>query len=371
MIHLRPSQSSIWTRCALAPRLWADVDETGSVPDLSGDAAKEGTCAAWVAETVLKGHTWSCADTIGRQHPNGWVVDGEMAHHVQGYVDTVRGYGGKIDTERKVKLNDYISGTADSVATLDDGTLRIDDLKYGYRVVPVTSPQIVIYAGAVVRHMTARDRKPSKVILGVYQPRAYHPSGTHRVRTLWPEELMDEVREIEKAASACQDPSALATPGSHCRYCPAASMCSAVTHEIYATYETMCDGQQRQMTSVELAQELEFLARASEMLKGRTTAIKAEAEARHARGDRIPGWHLTQGYGNRKWSATPSTVLAMTGVDPSDSSKMVSPAELERRGADKELVAMLTERPVTSPRFEKIPEGYYEALFREKEQEHG
>ena len=357
MIELRPSSSPIWTKCALAPRLMALAP-----PEQPSDPAREGTCAAWVAELVLRGERADCHAMIGEAHENGWVVDVPMAYYVQGYVDTLRKYGGKIDVERKVRLNDHIAGTPDSFATLADDTLRVDDLKYGFEIVEPTTPQIYIYAGALVRQIYRNGGTVSRVVLGIYQPRAVHPSGIHRTITMFPEDLMMKVHEIEHAGEAAQRDDAMATPGRHCRRCSGAAQCFAVAHEIYKCYTRMFNGQQRTLTPKEMAQEMEFLETAEAMLKGRKDAIHAEAEARRNKGESIPGWHMERGVGQRRWKMGATTVKMVTGVDPT-SGKMVTPAELERQGADPELVKHLTETPSTKAKWKPVPEGYYAALF--------
>ena len=363
MLQLRPSAASIWTKCALAPRLWSELPPgTG---DGDSDPAREGTCAAWLAEMVLTGIAPDCVSMVGAAHENGWTVDTEMAGHIQGYVDFLRSKGGTIHTERKVRLNHIIAGTPDSFAVFNDGVVIVDDLKYGYDIVEPTTPQLAIYAGAIVRMLMSTQRI-AKVRLGIYQPRAQHPSGIYRSRELWPEELMREVHEIEAAAEAAQLPSAVATPGAHCRYCDAAHRCSAVTHEVYARH-TMLNGQQRDLTADEMSRELLFLDETEAMMKGRRDAIRAEAAARMKRGENIPGWHMQQGYGRRRWTADRTTVHMMTGVDPTSDS-MVTPAELERRGASKETIAVLTETPRTKASVKRVPDGFYSQMFKQGNQ---
>lgn len=357
MIHLRPSSSPVWVHCPLSPRLMALA-----APEQPSDPAREGTCAAWVAEMVLRGDRADCAAMLNEAHENGWVVDGAMVRYVQGYVDTVRGYGGKIDVERKVRLNDQIAGTPDSFAVLADDTLRVDDLKYGFEIVEPTTPQIHIYAGALVRHMSARGQRISRVILGVYQPRAFHPSGIHRTITMWPEDLMSKVHEIERAGAAAQRDDAMATPGRHCRRCSGAAHCSAVAHEVYKCHTVMLNGQQRDMTAQEMAREMDFLELAEALLKGRKDAVHAEATARREKGENVPGWHMERGRGQRRWKVDAAIVKMVTGIDPT-AGKMVTPAELERQGADPTVIEHLTETPLTAAKWKPVPTGYYSALF--------
>lgn len=357
MIELRPSASPIWTKCALAPRLWQTAPE-----EQESDPAREGTCAAWVAEMALMGHVDTCSDLIGEAHENGWVVDAEMAHHVQGYVDKIRNRGGHIEAERFVRLNEFIAGTPDCFAIANGDTLFVDDLKYGFEIVEPTTPQIFIYGGAILKQTPGIE----KVTLGIYQPRAVHSAGIHRTITMNVADFVTKVNEIIAAGWAAQREDAMATPGDHCRRCRAAASCFAVAHEVYHCHTRMLNGEQRQLTKEEIASEMAFIRTAEAMVKGRKDALEAEANARSSLGENIPGWHKEQGKGQRRWTASPMTVKAVTGVDPT-AGKMVSPAQLEKMGASHEAVSRLTETPMTTPKWKPVPEGYYAALFGEGE----
>lgn len=358
-MDLRPSSAHIWTHCAAQPRMAAIVP-----PEVPTDPAREGTCAAWVAEMVLTGAEPDCAAMVGQSHENGWLIEIDMARRIQKYVDLVRSYGGKIDVERKVRLNPYIAGTPDCYAVLTDSVLRVDDLKYGFGVVePFQNHQISIYAAAVLRHLDSRGVKINRVVIGVYQPRAYHPAGIHRTWSVYPETLMEFVHTIEVAGEAAQSPTAPATAGEHCEYCPAAATCPVVARANYRTYTAICTDQQRHMSAAEMVEELDFLRVASDMLKGRMSAVTAEAEARIVKGEHLPGWHMEQRAGQRRFKFSAAVVWALTGINP-EVAKMVTPAELERLGADGVAVAALTETPRTKPALRKIAPGYFKGLFK-------
>lgn len=359
-MDLRPSSAHIWTHCAAQPRMAAAVPA-----ELPGDPAREGTCAAWVAEMVLTGAAPTCADLVGQSHPNGWLVEPDMTHRIQKYVDLLRSYGGKLFVERKVRLNNHIAGTPDAWGLVDDDhTLRADDLKYGFNVVePFRNPQVGIYAGSILRHLTSRGVTVRRVVIGIYQPRAYHPAGIHRTWVCDPETLMAFVQEIEEAGSRAQAPDAPATPGEHCEYCPAAATCPAVAHANYRVFDAVAVAQQRHMTAQEMVEELEFLRIAGDMLKGRTSAVHAEAEARIHKGEHLPGWHMEQRAGQRRFKVPADVVRAMTGINP-EVAKMITPAELERLGADPAAVAHMTETPRTKPALRKIAPGYFKNLFK-------
>jgi len=356
----RPSSAHIWTHCDAYPMMAARVP-----PAPESDAAREGTCAAWLAEQAMTAGR-ETADFLGAAHPNGWVVTRDMVNHIAGYVALLRSYGGQVDVERKVALNEIIAGTPDAFGVLANDELRVDDLKYGMLVVEVwENPQVMIYAAALVRHLYRQGVVIRKVRLGIYQPRVYHPLGIHRTWAIYPEELMARVREIEAAGYRTQNPNALATPGGHCRYCEAASQCAANANQVREVVHTMHNAEMRPMTAQEIATELVLIDAAEAMFKGRRDAVRAEAEARIQKGEMIPGWMMDQGYGQRQWvHDDPLTIGVFTGVDVT-TGKMITPAEAERRGADPAVVARLTRVPRTKASLKPIPPGYVAAKFGE------
>lgn len=358
-MDLRPSSSDIWTQCDAMPLMASRVPE--EVPD---DPAREGTCAAWVAEMVLTGAVSCAEDMAGKSHENGWLVEPDMVQHIQRYVDHVRSYGGEIHTERKVRLNKHIAGTPDAFAVVTDaGQLIVDDLKYGFGIVePYENTQVSIYTGAIIRYLAARNVIIRNVTIGIYQPRAWHPKGIYRKWVAKPETIMAFVHTIEAAGERCQNPMPVATPGVHCRYCPAAATCSTVTHENYRVHDTMAARDQRHMSEIEMAAELAFIERAEAMLKGRKSAVTAEAEARIKHGQMIPGWSLQSNAGQRRFTQPREIIYLLTGIDPR-SDKMVTPLELERRGASVDTVAKLTETPRTKPTLKPVGKQHFIDMF--------
>ena len=354
---LRPSSAHLWINCAGYPRLSATLP-----PEAPSDPAREGTCAAWVAEMVLTGQAATPTALIGHAHENGWVVDRAMANHIHGYIEVLRSHGGTVYAEQRVILNALVQGTPDAAAVCDNGTLHVDDLKYGFEIVEPSTPQVRIYAGALYRALIAAGVAVNRIQLGIYQPRAAHPSGIYRTRSMTVQELQADIAMIEAAAHATQSDTAMCRAGEHCRRCDAAGKCFAVAHEVYRAVTQMLPAQERHLTAAEMAEELAFLELAEAMFKGRRDAITAEAEARLIRGEHIPGWHIEQGYGQRRWKFDAKTIHMLTGVDPT-AGKMVTPAELERQGADPKLLASLTETPRTKAKLKAMPEGYLAAKF--------
>lgn len=338
-VETRPSGANRWTKCSAAP-LFA----SRSGPQPENDAAREGTCAAWVGDTVLKGQALRAIDLLGERHPNGWEVDAEMCGHVQGYVDMIRDEGGFISTERFVRLSPHVAGTLDNAASYLDGVIRVRDLKYGYRLVEADSDQLVIYAGALMQELQQQGVQVRKVWTEIYQPRGFHPDGIHRRKTWMPAEIAERCEWIAERAEECHKPNPVATPGPHCTDCEGATGCAALMATVKGLYATVTDTRHRQMTAQELASELRFLTEAQKTVKAALSAVEAEALARVQAGERLPGYGMQDRLGHRKLTAGREAIRAVTGIDPVKE-ELMTPAELKAAGATERQLKFLCAHP--------------------------
>lgn len=325
------------------------------------DPAREGTCAAWVAESVLVGQYGDCYEMVGEQHENGWIVDQTMARFIQEYVNHVmQAYGDFRNVEKRISLTEDLGGTPDAFAiwpTNGGWHLSVTDLKYGFEIVePWGNLQLAIYAGAVARLVPGTV---TSIELSIYQPRAYHPHGILRTWKPGVEELTDVLTGVIQAAEVAKQPDALCVAGGHCRYCDAANICSAVAHEAYRAVSTMQNDMRRNLTAAEMSAELDFIELAEKIIKSRKESIRTEAEERIRNGELIQGWTLERAKGRRAWTVDPVTVQLVTGLDPRKEA-MVTPAELERMGADPERVKAVTGVPMREPKLTRFnPRGLF------------
>lgn len=358
-IQLRPSKAHRWTQCAASPSFESALPE--QVPN---DEAREGTCAAWVAECVLKGDAGECADLIDRNHSNGWLVTPDMAFFVQQYVDLIRSRGGLATAELYVSLTALIAGTLDSATMVDGPILYVDDLKYGYKIHdPFGHFQLLIYAGALLKMLleAGRGQHITHVQLGIFQPRAFHPDGPYRTWTITVDELWQWCNWIIARGDECQKPNPVATPGPQCGECAAATSCAALAMTNYAAFSYVQDHRQRKMTGPEAAQEWRFLDAAKKLIDARRKALEAEIIERY-KTEYFPGIKMEPSYGHRKFTADAATVKLFAGVDPTDK-VMVTPAELERRGGDPVAIAAMTETPFIGHRLKTLPYNHIAKAF--------
>lgn len=361
MLNLRPSSSYIWTNCAANPLFSSKVPEQPP-----SDPAREGTCAAWVAERVLKGEVLHAIHMVGEVHENGWIVTHEMTHHVQGYITRVQSHGGQVSAERTVMICEYIKGTYDaSVVAFMGDTLYVDDLKYGFDIVEVfQNTQTIIYgAGEYIR--LGKPAHIKKVQLGIYQPRGFHAEGIYRTWTMTVEELMGRAQWIVDQGARCQQEFPLATPGEWCLYCKGATICAALAKTIYRMSTMVMESQHnRELTHDELASEMAVLHLLDTLIKARWNALEPVAE-HAAKTKGLRGFHMKPRVGKRKFKegVTPFVIKAMTGVD-AVVEKPVTPAELERRNVSSAMVEILSYQPNLPKKLDRLTETEIANMFR-------
>jgi hypothetical protein len=339
-METRPSAAHRWTKCTAAPQFSAAAG-----PRPPSDDAREGTCAAWVAEQVLTGRATACRDMIGATHENGWQVDAEMAGHVQDYVDLCHADdNGAGWAEIRLTLSDRVAGTADWLAINSAGQLVVRDLKYGFRLVEPDSPQLVIYAAAALQS----PGWPVKgVVTEIFQPRGFHPLGPRRQRRWTTDEIRTLGQEYAAKAEACHQPNPTATPGPHCLYCEGSVGCAALQATAAQTLAVVEMQGWRERTPAEMAQALHFHRWASDTITAAAKALEAEAEAVARSGTRLPGWGLSPRLGNTRVTAPPALIAALTGGTVSGEKTVpMGVADLKAAGMPEATLKLVTERPV-------------------------
>lgn len=339
-VQTRPSGAWRWTKCSAAP-LFA----SRAGPQPSNDAADEGTCAAWLADDMLKKGVKYARDYVGQKCPeNDWPVDLEMAGHVQGYVDMVRAEGGLTSSERHVKLSPLVEGTLDNCATFLDGTIRVRDLKYGFRLIETDAEQLVIYAGSLAAELISQGASVARIVTEIYQPRGFHKDGIHRRQEWSLQEIWDRCNWIIHRAELCHQPNPPATPGPWCLECDGATGCVALHNTVSNMIVEVQSSDHREMTPAELAARLGHLRKVKAVIDAASKALEAEALSRHKTGQSIPNWGMVERFGHKKLTNSREAIRALTGIDPVKE-KLMSPAELLAAGATQRQIDMVSIKP--------------------------
>lgn len=341
---LTPSTSHLWTKCALTASIshGAGTGDGPFIPDAGdGDteARREGIAADWVANGVLRGDAASAAEFLGESAPNGWMITGDLVQHVQGYVDYCRSRGEVVQTQSIINIPHlFIRGRLDS-QTVQGRTLEIIELKYGWRPVEVEfNPQLLCEAIALFD-----PEKHDRVILTIYQPRPYHPDGKVRHWEMDEPELTTAYYWLKGKAIAATSPDPKGSVGYHCRDCDGRGRCEALARAAYSAFEWISGTAITKMDAKQLGDEAKFLDLALALVKARHSGIIAEINGRMRRNEYIPGWMWEQRLGDREFIIPLNEVEAKTGITPYKQVPM-SPAELEREGADVKIIEEITTR---------------------------
>ncbi|AQW29104.1 DUF2800 domain-containing protein [Ralstonia syzygii subsp. celebesensis] len=399
-----PSSAHRWMACPGSLVLEAGV------PDESSDFADEGTAAHFLASESLEqgvdaahflgrtilvaregGADWLSEGWVPGNGAKPFVVDGEMAGHVQTYLDTVRQFaeGHELLVEQRVEFSDYIGvpeqfGTSDAVILADD-EIQAHDLKYGrgVKVDAEHNPQLMLYAlGALNEFGMVGDFKRVRIV--VHQPRLDHVSE-------WDcsvEELLAFAEEAKGRASWATncinlglDEEEDLVPGEkQCRFCKAKASCPKLTQHVLDTVaDDFVDTTQPIVPQLGFSgdqvehdgEKLGNLLSAVNLIEGWCKAIRSKAESELLAGRAVLGWKLVEGRrGARKWSSEEDAEATLKSmrvkheqmydyslISPTTAEKLAKAEVIGKRQWPK-LQALITQaegRPSVAPESDKRP----------------
>lgn len=352
--------------CAAAPRLEANVEDTGS------SYAAEGTLAHAYCAKKLKEHLGLPTD--GEQAEieelNGQYQCGEMDEYTDTYKVIVleklneamtKTPDAQLLVETRLDFSDYVPeafGTADAII-IADGCMDVIDFKYGkgVRVSAERNPQMMIYAlGAYCRF--SFDYHIDRVRMTIVQPRIDNLSEYE----LTVAELLSWAAEtLAPAARAAYEGNGPQTPGEWCRFCKVKSNCRALAAHCTQMAEA-CAG--KLLTAEELAAEvLPKLATIKTWLAG----IEDYALQQALAGVELPGWKIVEGRSVRKiadpdGAATALNKAGYKTVEIYKPQELKTISELEKLAGKKHFAAICGEyiekpkgKPTLAPESDKRP----------------
>lgn len=348
----RASAASQWIYCHEAAWL------APLYPKPEGTAAREGTAAHYLAEQVLKGAVPSTL--INTPAHNGVIISDDMVDPVMTYVDHVRSHGPGYWVEQAIEIQfsvGKVTGTCDGASfnfNEIDGTLYIDDFKYGYAPVDVFENwQLIIYAmGVFIKY--GSNTPIQRVVMSIIQPRAYHHDGPIRTWTITKDQLNEYFVKLSHTVESIHSDSRQCTSGHHCRYCDALAFCPTAKQSCMNAVDVVMNAIPDTDTPQQIAELLDVLTYASKTIQHTLDAVTARAESSILSGVPVPGYNFEPGRGKRRFIDPQQAIdtARVFGVDVT-TTKPVTPAEAERRGLDKSVVNSLTVTPSTAPKLVK------------------
>lgn len=319
VLSVSPSAWMVWEKCALS------LQAVKSSLVLERDEyAKEGTRLHSAIAQVLEGKA-------------KYAADGDDAALMRFAVETVeRELNG--DTPfvvecglRSKAKNIQFSGTADVIFMLGD-TVTVIDFKTGWREVEAQgNSQLKLYA-----HMAAdaHIRKWKGIIINARFNSVFYTGG--EIEPLY---LSNTAIDINFRTAKKQFQT-----GNHCAYCQRLSICKKIRAEIVKwTRPGAIDSITR--TPEKLAEALRLAKPAEKLFE----TIKKEAQLFIDLGGAIPGVAVEYTAGTRAWprDLNLSDIADNIGLKLKDmiEEKIVSPAQAEKRGADKDAINSIAIRP--------------------------
>ncbi len=384
-ITLPPSHANVWGRCAGAPTLWQHVPKTES------QDAKDGTAAHWVAATILRAYKQVGAgiplgaDFVGKADPKGTVIQQWMYDAAMVYVMDVLDFCGQHGCLQDLHIEESMisSGISQAVKGPADcwvyvkGMIVIWDFKSGHRYVdPTWAYQFVCYLDAIIQlhkidgHLDQRLNVEFRVVM----PRCHTTSDPVVSFAFKASDARAHIMSLRNQAQLALGPDPQLFAGKHCLDCRSPHICPLARKVDLIAVDYMETAIPDKLTAEGISFELNLLRWLEKISDARMDALEAEAAARIARGEFIPGFLLESGLGKRRFVQDATLIIDNTkmlwGVDLSETAKPCTPSEAERRfkAAGYPIEAIpTTDRPSLPPKLVAADDSKAKLLFNRGE----
>lgn len=319
MSVLRPSSAPMWSVCPGYVRMQRpDFDDVGDTT-----VREEGTACHFAAQQLAEGKP------IPAVAPNGVEIDDDMRDAAQEYVQRIAG----LDVEQHLQchgVHPRCEGTADAVG-LRGGELWLVDLKYGFRPVETASPQFTCYVDGAARKYGAAEW----VNIAVFQPRAYHPDGSWRVRRVPGPQMLQEIAELSAKAHATDAPDAPCVVNSACGDCSGRFDCEALRNAALHAVERVGRSVPTNMPLAAREAELRYVEHAAKLLDAYVSGQRMVVEHELRAGARGTHYQIAAGKpGNLKWNEGAQEQVqryaALAGWDVMQPPKLRTPTQLKK-----------------------------------------
>lgn len=323
-------------------------------PEQDTEFTREGTLAHEVAEIITRAALES-RDVSNFPWKDGVTV--EMVECAESYADYIQEHIKTPDAlillEQRVDYSPWApdgSGTADCII-IQDKVMDVIDYKYGKGVAVSAedNPQEKCYGlGAVNDYGFFHDIEVIR--LHIFQPRINNVSTFE----LTADELLAWGESIKPTAEQAAKGKGKYCAGKHCKFCPHAGRCRALTKACTEVFET--HGVKSKLPVLaphEIAEVLQMEPVITLWLK----RVREQAMSTMMHGEAVPGYKLVEGKpGNRKWTNEMEVLAALeaAGYSREDvtETKLFTPAAMDKALGKKkaaELLEGMTTRAAGAP----------------------
>lgn len=351
----------------VACNAWVQLAQ-GLPPEPDSEETLEGNAADWVAKQYAAGNEVAYGTEIPL--PGGFKVDYDMIHGAKMWVDVI-GYGSisgvPVVCERIHPTDCWGEPDGWRWDGIDE-VLRLPDYKYGFELVEVFENwQLIAYAAGLIDTLGLSDAHVMIEFI-IVQPRAFHKDGPVRRWRVRASNLRALINQAHDAAIHAWPPAeykgATAAPvartGPHCIHCPARGVCRTFQAAGSTVVQFAGQGERVALDANAVGVELLLVQTALELLKGKESALAAQAEAFLRAGKRVPNYHMEPGQTRREWldNVTAAEVIALgqllnppkdlrkpPGALNSRSSPIITPSQAIKAGVDEAVINQYAARP--------------------------
>jgi RecB family exonuclease len=336
--HFAASAASRWLSCPGSVELCKKAP-----PQKMGFHAREGTQAHECLEFIVK--RWSNSQSAKAQAEKKWnlemvehaIVSAKIIHELRPHKDA------ELLIEKRVTLpiSKQMFGTLDYGWVHRWGELVVIDYKYGagIPVLPVDeetkepNPQLMYYAlGLAHKHHYDFD----VVRLGIIQPRVWRDDPNPLTQALVTIKMVRQFEErVREAVEIANSPNAPLNPSEEaCRYCPASTICPALSKKTLASIDVAFDVDEgmgklpdvKQLTPERLPKVLD----ACDLLEHWINSVRVQAFVMANEGEKIEGRKLVQKRSTRSWLPEAEKLAKQTFGSKAFRTEFLSPAQLEK-----------------------------------------
>jgi len=316
----------------------------------------EGDAVHHVALMTLGGQISDPIEMVDRMVPNGVYITPEMAEYIDPFVQEIladQRQGCQVGVE--INMDFDLSASTRILCRPDatvwnpiTGTLKIPDLKYGFRIVePDDNWTLIAYAMTwIINHQIV----PTRIEFVIFQPRPHHEFGKRRSVTMGYDLLLLRYAKMQKRLAALDNQ--LHT-GEHCYKCPALVPCRAARNAMLNGIDMSSTVFHDKYSTDDLGNELLIARRAEKALKDRISAMEELMMYRIGDQSEISqDWSIERdNFGHRKFlpHVTANVVKAITGIDITKP-EMLTPAQAIKKGVPESVIDAFTSRPKLPPK---------------------
>lgn len=357
--RLRPSSAHRWVQCPGSVRL-----SEGTLPDDDQDntVREEGTACHWLAHQLLTGKQVAEGTTA----PNGVQVDADMFDAVEMYRAAIAEWPEPHFEEfvNCAPIHPECAGTPDVWSwDASSKTLRIGDLKYGFRFVAAEDNwQLLCYAAGVVRTFGIA---PDRIELMICQPRG----GGVRTHTITVDQAMAAWATLCKTARAALSETPECRTGNHCGQCEGRHKCVALQTASLGVLDATHAATPDYLPFAAAENELRMLKWAADIVTSRITGLEQQVVHEMRNGQPSRHWEMRSTPGRLAWKPESIPVVLdlakLAGIEVVKPGQIVTPTQAKKLLGESLVNAHAT-RPAGALKLVPTDAGRWARIFGDK-----